>query len=192
MEQSHPIPSDMKIRCVSKALYEKAVKQYTGQDFKEEPGDGVEFLKRPRLECLNGGIDSPTNSTDPDQSIILDDRYDMLKSYASEGFRTIWFNPNGELAPELVPVQDMEIRNFDELTGSSSLFHLPALSQCYAWWDEWELPENVRQHALTVSHAAYTLAVWMRNKGINVNPILTHRAGMLHDLDKIKTLQSSG
>ncbi len=102
------------------------------------------------------------------------------------------FNPDRVIAPELCPVQDWDIQYFDELKGISSSAHIPTLAQCLTWWDEWKLPKNVRQHSLTVSHAAYTLAVWMRKKGIHVNPIQTYRGGMLHDLDKIKTLHSSG
>jgi putative nucleotidyltransferase with HDIG domain len=57
------------------------------------------------------------------------------------------------------------------------------------WWEDWDLPENVRRHVTEVAGAAYKMAVWMRQAGIEVDPILTHRAGLAHDLDKIKTLQ---
>ena len=50
----------------------------------------------------------------------------------------------------------------------------------------------MRRHSFTVSGAAYKLAVMMRNRGIIVNPILAHRGGLLHDLDKIRTLHLKG
>jgi putative nucleotidyltransferase with HDIG domain len=68
----------------------------------------------------------------------------------------------------------------------------PTLQQCFDWWDEWEVPENIRQHSTVVARAAYLLAVMLRSSGEDVDPILAHRGGMLHDIDKIQTLELTG
>jgi putative hydrolase of the HAD superfamily len=50
----------------------------------------------------------------------------------------------------------------------------------------------VRAHSAVVARSAYVLAVMMRNRGISVDPMLTHRGGLLHDIDKIATLKMDG
>jgi len=194
----HPVFNGMNILFVSKDLYQKAIKCISNRNILDEPDESCHTANELRLELLEGMTESmrwsgfSADKFDLNQSVIADDRYDLLKSASIHGLKTVWINPKGELAPELIPVQDWDFQYLDELKEISTSVCIPTRSQCLTWWDEWNLPENVRQHSLTVSHAAYTLAVWMRNKGIAVNPILTHRGGMLHDLDKIKTLNSTG
>ena len=38
---------------------------------------------------------------------------------------------------------------------------------------------------------AYVIAVILRNQGIHLDPILAYRGGLLHDLDKLHTVESS-
>jgi putative hydrolase of the HAD superfamily len=122
----------------------------------------------------------------------FDDRYAVLSSTLPSKAKKIWFNPEGKLAPEVDPAHDAEIRDLDEIPKLPELLNKPSLAQCLAWWEDWSLPENVRRHARVVSRIAYTLAVMMRNQGIEVDPILAHRGGLLHDLDKITTLHKTG
>ncbi len=58
MGQLYPIPSNMKILFVSKALYRKAVKHFKNQDILEETGDGIVIQDDLRLEFLNGSTES--------------------------------------------------------------------------------------------------------------------------------------
>ena len=62
------------------------------------------------------------------------------------------------------------------------------MRQCQTWWDEWDLPENIRRHVRKVAVSAYILAVLLRREGVDVDPILAHRGGLMHDIDKIETL----
>jgi putative nucleotidyltransferase with HDIG domain len=55
-----------------------------------------------------------------------------------------------------------------------------------------ETPPNLLAHVQLVAAAAYTLAVWLRRKGETVNPVLTHRGGLLHDLAKMASVRRAG
>lgn len=128
-----------------------------------------------------------------DTDILLDTRYDALQDAAESGWRTIWFNPTSTLAPEVLPIQDADLLDAAQLPEAvQGLQEKPTLAQCLAWWEDWALPENVRRHSITVSRSAYALAVGIRQKGIALDPILTHRGGLLHDIDKIQTLKLAG
>ncbi|MEA3328083.1 MAG: HD domain-containing protein [Chloroflexota bacterium] len=186
---------DAMILFISHDLYQKAIRQLSGQEGSEKPFRSRKLPGNLHLELLDGKTDeiSWTDLQDDGSSnhtliTFLSDRYADLKTVSAYAIKTIWYNPSGKMAPEPMPVQDLDIRHFDKLLLASSSLHIPTLAQCLTWWDEWDVPENVRRHSLTVSQAAYKLAVMMRNKGIAINPVLTHRGGLLHDLDKIKTL----
>ena len=130
--------------------------------------------------------------TAPSPMAFLDDDYTSLIPYSELALKTIWLNREGEISPDTVPIHDAEVRDLQELLNFEPLFKGPSLRQCLDWWDAWSVPENVRMHSKTVAWGAYVLAVMLRNRGISVDPILTHRGGLLHDIDKIKTLQVSG
>ncbi|MCB2202439.1 HD domain-containing protein [bacterium] len=118
----------------------------------------------------------------------LDEDYKRLVDWRDQAAKTIWFNPDYELAPWEEPVHDAELADILELERINQHLNHPTVAECVAWWDAWELPENIRRHVRQVAWGAYTLAVLLRRVGVQVNPILTHRGGLMHDLDKIKTL----
>ena len=190
---------DVEILFISEDLYQKAIRELSGQQGSEKlfrsrnlPGNlHLKLLdgKRGEISWADLQADGSSNHT---LITFLSDCYSDLKIVSAQGVKTIWYNPRGEMAPETMPVQDLDIRHFDKLILASSSLHIPTLAQCLTWWDEWDVPENVKKHSITVSQAAYTLAVMMRNKGMTINSILTHRGGLLHDLDKIETLRLSG
>ncbi len=134
-------------------------------------------------------LDSLEPEPDPDSFVYLDDRYERVKAGAQMGWRTVWLNREGEILSDELPVQDGECHSFSDLPKLTSLQHKPTLRQCRAWWDEWELPENIRRHSQTVAWGAYALAVMMLRRGSDLDPILVHRGGLLHDIDKIATLK---
>jgi putative hydrolase of the HAD superfamily len=118
----------------------------------------------------------------------LDEDYHALSAWQSQAAKTIWFNPENELAPLGEPFHDAEIMDIMDINGIGLKLHHPTVAQCVSWWDAWDLPENIRRHVRQVAWGAYTLAVLLRREGVQVDPILTHRGGLMHDLDKIKTL----
>jgi hypothetical protein len=133
----------------------------------------------------------PLPQADQAARIYLDDQYARLKPLADRGWRTLWYNPGCEIAPDPVPVHDGELNTLDTLDQVPALLAKPTLSQCYAWLDAWTVPENIRQHAELVAWMSYVLGVLLRGQGIQLDPILAHRGGLLHDLDKLHTLNPS-
>ena len=124
---------------------------------------------------------------------FLDLDYETIERFSQPGWRTILYNPAGEVIQANFPAQDADILDLGTLADADKLFAgKPTLQQCFGWWEEWEVPENIRQHSSVVARAAYVLAVLLRNRGEAVDPILAHRGGMLHDIDKIQTLELTG
>jgi putative hydrolase of the HAD superfamily len=118
----------------------------------------------------------------------LDNDYHRLMALQKQTVKTIWLNPASELAPVPEPIHDADIVDIAELVERNGQLHHPTVAQCEAWWKEWDLPENIRRHVRRVARAAYVLAVLLRREGLRVDPILTHRGGLMHDIDKIATL----
>jgi hypothetical protein len=121
----------------------------------------------------------------------LDDDLDRLKTIAARGGRTLWYNPNSALAPDLLPVHDGEIVKMDDLAAIAAMLTKPTLKTCAEWMADWGLPVNIRSHVHLVARLAYGLGVMLRGQGQQVDPILAHRGGLLHDLDKLLTLDGT-
>ena len=135
------------------------------------------------------GETPPRSEVEPDhQWVVLSDDYLVLQPWIENGCKTIWLNRAGDLIPVEYPAHDLEIHQIEQLDDIRSMDRSPSLGQCFKWWEEWNLPENVRRHVSKVAWAAYMLACLLVQKGEKVDPILTHRGGLLHDLDKIETL----
>lgn len=106
------------------------------------------------------------------------------------GLKGIWFNPTQTLVQE--PIQDVDLPLLQALGASLDAPPSPSLARCKDWLADWQVPDNVRRHTEKTAWLAYALAVKLREAGVVVDPILTHRGGLLHDLDKICTLTKTG
>jgi hypothetical protein len=144
-----------------------------------------EFADRAPMRAFQLSIPAWGDQAAP---VYLDDQYAQLKYMAARGWRTLWYNPGCAIAPDPVPVHDGELMTLDELDQITTMLAKPTLSQCYAWLDAWAVPENIRRHAELVAWMTYVLGVMLRGQGIQLDPILAHRGGLLHDLDKLHTL----
>ena len=65
---------------------------------------------------------------------------------------------------------------------------LPGLDACYSLLREYGVPNNIIQHAETVARVAGFLAQRLDQAGEPVNIDLVEQAALLHDLDKLLTL----
>ncbi len=186
----------MHIYLVSQSLYEKLYLTFFGESGDAIPGYFLynEHIRFHLCDRFPGDATriNQIQTAEQDETAFLDDRYDFLKDVSDPWIKTIWYNPGGEIVGEGMPIQDLDISHFEELKEVKTLLHKPSLTDCLAWWDEWNLPDNIRRHSSIVARSAYVLAVKMRHLGIAVDPILAHRAGLLHDIDKIDTLKKSG
>lgn len=108
------------------------------------------------------------------------------------GLWAIWFNPSGDPCPCVHPLHDAELRDMAALPAALSDLRLPDLNTCLELLAEHGVPAGVVRHSLAVAAAAHHLAHRLRERGARVDPLLAHRGGLLHDLDKVMSLQSAG
>jgi uncharacterized protein len=65
---------------------------------------------------------------------------------------------------------------------------IPPREQCLDILEEYNVPENIRRHSFKVNEVAVFIARRLKEKGIDIDVKLVDRASLLHDLDKIPTL----
>ena len=65
---------------------------------------------------------------------------------------------------------------------------LPTKQECIKLWNEFSLPENIRDHILLVTRLSLFLAKKLKKQGIQININLLEKAALLHDLDKMQTV----
>jgi putative hydrolase of the HAD superfamily len=118
--------------------------------------------------------------------LMLGDDYqvDVLGAYQA-GWRTIWFNPGVSACPGLAPLQDTDLYHMANLPDALARLRFPGWDTCQAWMRSRALPHTLLLHSYSVAAAAYLMAVWLRQNGEAVDPVLVHRGGLLHDLAKI-------
>lgn len=122
-----------------------------------------------------------------DQVIMIGDDYqkDILPP-VSIGMHTIWFNPLNKPATAHIPFQEKECFSLIEIPDIIKSPPLPDMQTCSLWYLQQNATSTLLAHVNTVAAAAYQLAIWLRNQGINISPLLTHRGGLLHDISKLK------
>ncbi len=126
----------------------------------------------------------------PQQMVMVGDQYavDVLGAKTA-GWKAIWYNPTRLPAPGALPLHDGEVADMRDLPEAVRQPWLPDATTCFAWLEEGGAPFNLLAHVQLVASVAYLLSVWLRQRGANVNPVLAHRAGLLHDLAKMDSLK---
>ncbi|MEN3010312.1 MAG: HDIG domain-containing metalloprotein [Candidatus Bipolaricaulaceae bacterium] len=132
-------------------------------------------------EAISGG---------PDAVLVTPD-YAWIRWAKARGLRAVWYNPKGAFAPEPHPLHDWELRSPQEVPSAWD-FPLPDLGECLRILREQGVPEGVVAHSAAVAAVAHFLAERLRARGVAVDPLLVHRGGLLHDLDKIAALNEGG
>ncbi len=124
--------------------------------------------------------------TAPDQLMMIGDDYrkDILPAWHA-GWLTLWYNPTNQLAEAHLPMQHYECSDLLELPSLLQQEPLPSLQTCLAWYLQQRATHTLLEHVQTVSAAAYQMAVWLKDSEPDVNPLLAHRGGYLHDLAKL-------
>jgi len=124
----------------------------------------------------------------PDSLVSIGDSYfnDILPAWRA-GCQTVWYNAREETPPGLVPVHAAEIRHLSELPlALERQLHLPSWNTCLAWLLEQRVSARLLAHTLAVAAVAYRLALWLKFSGQQIEPVLVHRAAMLHDIAKLQ------
>lgn len=68
--------------------------------------------------------------------------------------------------------------------------NLPSREECFSLLEEFEVPQNIIDHSLTVNKVVVFLAKRLIDAGVKINLNLVNRASLLHDIDKIQTLKT--
>jgi putative nucleotidyltransferase with HDIG domain len=120
--------------------------------------------------------------------VMVGDSYEQdVLGAATAGLRAVWYNPGRKACPYMPPVQSAEALDLSDLPGIVADLGLPGVGKCLGWLAEQGTPANILAHSQAVANAAYLVAVWLREKGEAVNPLLAHRGGLLHDLGKLSS-----
>ena len=122
----------------------------------------------------------------PKNLVMIGDSYpaDVLGAHQA-GWSTLWYNPSCQPCPGLLAVHQGEIYDMENLDETLQSLSLPDWNTCLQWQMEFNFPNNLWMHSQAVAGVAYLLALWLKQKGENVNPILAQRGGLLHDLAKL-------
>jgi len=118
--------------------------------------------------------------------VMVGDSYtfDILGA-AGAGWRSVWFNPRSEAVPALAPEHSAEIRSMKDLPAVLYHLNLPSIAESHAWLAGQGASANLLVHVDMVAALSYQMAVWLRQAGEDIDPVLAHRGGLLHDLAKI-------
>ena len=127
---------------------------------------------------------------EPSQAVMIGDDYrsDVLGAHTAT-WTTIWYNPSDRAAPGLLPIQDAEITRMEQLPALMGRRMVPGYNTCLSWLLEQNMPHNLLSHVHTVAAVAYQMAVWLESARVDVDPLLTHRGALLHDLAKLKAME---
>ncbi len=105
------------------------------------------------------------------------------------GLRAYWYNPACEPCPLPHPVHDGELSRPEDLPRTVAQRPLPDVADCMFLLLREDGSLRVVRHSLTVAVVAFFLAERLRACGLDIDPLLVHRGALLHDLDKVATLQ---
>jgi putative nucleotidyltransferase with HDIG domain len=123
-----------------------------------------------------------------DDVVLVSADYAWIRWAKGKGFRGVWANFPRKRCPELHPLHDLEVRTPNDLERPWK-FRLPDLEESLGILRDHGVPENVVEHSAVVAAVAFALAERLREKDVPVDPLLVHRGGLLHDLDKIWSIK---
>lgn len=122
-----------------------------------------------------------------DEIVLVSPDYAWIRWAKENGLRALWLNFEKKRCPAAHPLHDLELREPGELQKPFS-FRLPDLAEALAILKNRGVPANVVRHCAVVAAVAFFLGERLREKGVQMDPLLAHRAGLVHDLDKIASL----
>jgi len=117
--------------------------------------------------------------------MVGDSYHNDVAGAVKAGWRAVWYNPTGQTAPALAPLHSAEILRMADLPLALENIGWPSILEAVNWLVEQGASANLLSHVNMVAALAYQMAVWLRHAGEQVNPVLAHRSGLLHDLAKV-------
>jgi len=108
----------------------------------------------------------------------------------SIGIQTCFYNPTLKNEINSVsPIQNIECFQLKNLQGKLKRM-LPSIDTCFNWLIENGAGHELLMHVQTVAAISYDLSLRIARHGHEIDPILAHRGGLLHDLDKLHSESS--
>jgi hypothetical protein len=131
------------------------------------------------------------NENDLSRSILIGKDYQQaILTGLQAGWFTVWYNPGNIACPGSVPLHHAEIDQIATLPLLLKQREMPSYYQCMLWFQKEGCAPGLWQHVECVAILSYHLALWLRRQGAQVDPIIAHRGGLLHDLAKLSTKRS--
>jgi hypothetical protein len=122
-----------------------------------------------------------------DEVVMIGDDYNKdIVAAKMTGWKAVWFNPSRRTAIGHLPLQDMELRNLNEILDIINDPFYPDIQTCIGWYVENSATHALLAHVQNVAAIAYQLGLWLEEAGFKVDPLLAHRGGLTHDLCKLK------
>ncbi len=122
------------------------------------------------------------------EAVMVGDAYGAdIVGAKTAGLQAVWFNPTRSHCPLVHPVHDAEIRVLTDLPQVLEHPFLPDIPAALQLLHEHAVPENIIVHSLAVAAVAHHLATLLHAQGVHVDPLLSHRGALLHDLDKLSS-----
>ncbi len=164
---------------VKKALARAGIEKYFQDIFTFEKigisKDTPDFYSR--LDKLIGGNQKPV--------MIGDNYYKDITNATLAGWPAIWYSIDAKPCPALLPLHLAEIVKMEVLSDKLNNLVLPDYLTAVGWLIGNHSNSNLLLHSQTVAAVSYLLSVWIRNCGNQVDPVIAHRGGLLHDIAKL-------
>ncbi len=122
---------------------------------------------------------------DANQAVMVGDSYDAdVLGARRAGLHAVWYNPRRAPCPSAHPAYDAAVSDLRDLPAVLAAPFLPDVPTCLAWLAEQNVTGDLLPHVRLVAAVAFRLAERLAAAGEDVNPLLAHRGGLLHDLAK--------
>lgn len=135
-------------------------------------------------------IEAFTHSNQHEIAMIGDDYFSDISGAKQAGWSAIWLNPTHQTAPNQLPLQDADIISLAFLPNALEPGFYPGVNQSLTFCSQNGFSAALFSHSFLVASCAYQLSIWLRSAGIEINPILAHRGGLLHDIAKMQSLNT--
>ncbi|WP_319780661.1 phosphohydrolase [Maridesulfovibrio sp.] len=71
-------------------------------------------------------------------------------------------------------------------------WRVPSARQCFAWWDDYRMLDNIKSHSMLVAKVAVQTATLAIESGVNVDIPTIQASALLHDIAKSYCIYHSG
>lgn len=166
---------------VKAALQRVGLSEYFDRIF--TPGD-LNGQRKPQLNFFHY-LENAMNLSSQQMIMVGDDYKTDILGAVNAGWQAIWYNPTAAACPGLAPMHAAEIQHLSKLSDVLKYPPLPDLTTCWMWLAENNYSTTLLLHVLGVAAIAYQMALWLRQRGLDLDPVLAHRGGLLHDLAKL-------